>query len=118
MGSTYSVSEMFIFSAFSVKIRIPSILTVSDPVPYLDRVFLIPLTVIFSGEDTNVTVSEWCLGRYSDESWSCVSEIQRSRNGKYVSTVPSTGSYAVMYRIPVEVKSGINADQKSQVEMR
>ena len=113
-GLTYSVSEMFIFSAFSVKIRIPSVLTVS----YLDRVFLIPLTVMFSGEDTNITVSEWCLGQYSDGSWSCVSEIQLSSNGEYVSTVPSTGSYAVMYRIPVEVKSEISAYQRSQVKMR
>ena len=117
-GLTYSVSEMFIFSAFSVKIRIPSVLTVSDPVTYLDRVFLIPLTVMFSGEDTNITVSEWCLGQYSDGSWSCVSEIQLSSNGEYVSTVPSTGRYAVMYRIPVEVKSEISAYQRSQVKMR
>ena len=114
-GFTYSVSEMFIFSAFSVKVRIPSTLTVSDPVTYLDRVFSIPLTVTFCGEDTNVTVSDWCLGQYSEGEWSCVSDIQLSENGEYVSTVSSTGSYAVMYRIPVEVKPGISTYQRSQV---
>ena len=110
----YSVSEMFIFGAFTVKIHDTNPTSAAQEVEYLDRDFAMPITVTFLPADANLTLSDWCLGSFRD-GWTCENALERNVDGSYVTSFNHTGSFAVMYRIPVVVQKGMSEHYRRQV---
>ena len=117
-GSSYSVSEMFIFGAFTVKIHAVEPTSADEEVTYLDRDFAMPITVTFVPEDANLNLTDWCLGFYTASFWTCESDLQRDIDGNYISSFSHTGSFAVLYRVPVVVQKGMSEHRRRQVGAR
>ena len=116
-GRSYSVSEMFIFGAFTVKIHDMNPTSAEQEVEYLDRDFAMPITVTFLPTEANLTLSDWCLGSFKD-GWTCENALERNIDGSYITSFNHTGSFAVLYRIPVVVQKGMNEHYRRQVGER
>ena len=117
-GSGYSVSEMFIFGAFTVKIHDTYPKSADQEMEYLDRDFAMPITVTFVPEEANLTLSDWCFGYYKDALWTCENDLELNLDGNYITSFSHTGSFAVLYRIPVVIQKGMSEHYRRQVGSR
>lgn len=90
-GSSYSVSEMFIFGAFTVKIHDMNPTSAEQEVEYLDRDFAMPITVTFLPTEANLTLSDWCLGSFKD-GWTCENALERNIDGSYITSFNHTAA--------------------------
>ena len=116
-SGSYLLSDLFMFAAVTVRVRSPSVINQTSTIPYLERSFVVPLTMRFySSIHFNFTTSDWCLAAYkNDHTWTCVSPITAESAGVFISTVNTTGMFAVMFRIMEVEKPAISSSQRSQV---